>query len=189
MGGGRVRFVVIGDGHLRETLEEEARRLGLDNDVIFLGTRTDPENFYPALDVVALTSFNEGTPLTLIEAMANARPFVATDVGGVVDLLGERVRGDFSRIDEREAFQLHDHGVRVCPNDAESFCRALEYIIRDDGMRREMGERGRRFVEEHYSVTRLIADVQTLYEELLNPALTKPVRAEHEALDGISRIT
>ena len=57
------------------------------------GTRKDPEFFYPALDVVALTSRNEGTPLTLIEAMLNARPVIATSVGGVVDLLGNRRPG------------------------------------------------------------------------------------------------
>ncbi|HEV2764281.1 MAG TPA: glycosyltransferase, partial [Pyrinomonadaceae bacterium] len=85
----RVRFVVVGDGHLRGALEEYARALGLTGeDVLFAGTRHDPENFYPALDIVALTSLNEGTPLTLIEAMATGRAIVATAVGGVVDLLG-----------------------------------------------------------------------------------------------------
>ena len=59
-----------------------AAELNLTDDVRFLGTRNDPENLYPALDVVALTSLNEGTPLTLIEAMANARPVIATAVGG-----------------------------------------------------------------------------------------------------------
>ncbi len=87
-----MRFVIIGDGSLRGTLEEQARELGLADDVVFLGTREDPEFFYPALDVVALTSHNEGTPLTLIEAMANERPVVSTAVGGVVDLLGARAR-------------------------------------------------------------------------------------------------
>jgi len=84
-----VKFVVIGDGSLRSELERLSVSLGLDRDVIFSGNRRDPHNFYPALDIVALTSKNEGTPLTLIEAMANARPVIATSVGGVVDLLGE----------------------------------------------------------------------------------------------------
>src|SRR5215213_549670 len=66
-GARRVRFVIIGDGQLRDGLEEQARALGLQNEVLFLGTRNDPENFYAALDLVALTSLNEGTPLTLIE--------------------------------------------------------------------------------------------------------------------------
>jgi glycosyltransferase involved in cell wall biosynthesis len=188
-GGGRVRFVIIGDGQLRESLEYEARAVGLETDVVFTGTRTDPENFYPALDVVALTSLNEGTPLTLIEAMANARPFVATGVGGVVDLLGETVYEDFSKEGrEVEAFQLHEHGLRVRPGDAEGFSQALRYIIENEDKRRELGASGRRFVEESYSVARLLADVQNLYEELLNLAPDKLAGAEREAPNEISRV-
>ncbi|MBD0371752.1 MAG: glycosyltransferase [Pyrinomonadaceae bacterium] len=161
-GGGRVRFLIIGDGQLRQTLEDKTRSLGLEGDVLFLGTRNDPENFYPALDVVALTSHNEGTPLTLIEAMGCARPFVATVVGGVVDLLGEK------DLDESDGvgFQVCEHGVSVRPDDAESFSGALEYIIRDEQKRLEMGRRGRRFVEENYSIERLLSDIRNLYRGL-----------------------
>jgi glycosyltransferase involved in cell wall biosynthesis len=74
----RFRFLIIGDGRLRPALESKVRELSLIDDVAFLGTRNDPEDFYPALDIVALTSLNEGTPLTLIEAMANQRPVIAT---------------------------------------------------------------------------------------------------------------
>jgi glycosyltransferase involved in cell wall biosynthesis len=177
--GGRVRFVVIGDGHLRGTLEEESRSLGLENDVVFLGTRVDAENFYPALDVVALTSLNEGTPLTLIEAMANERPFVATAVGGVVDLLGEKVSEAFDRSDEDgEGFQLHEHGIGVRPNDAESFCRALEYIIRDEDKRALMGRRGRSFVEANYSRERLLSDVLNLYRGLAHEKSIESVESK-----------
>jgi glycosyltransferase involved in cell wall biosynthesis len=185
-GGGRVRFIVIGDGQLREYLEGETRSLGLESDVVFLGTRTDPETFYPALDVVALSSLNEGTPLTLIEAMANARPFVATAVGGVVDLLGHRAADELSRGDE--GFQVHEHGIAVRPNDAESFSSALEYIIGSEDQRRLMGERGRFFVERNYAVSRLVADVENLYEELLSPAPLKHGGAHEEAPNNISRV-
>ena len=85
----KVRFVVIGDGTLRAKLESLASSLGIGSDVIFAGGRRDPENFYAGLDIVALTSNNEGTPLTLIEAMANGIPIISTSVGGVVDLLGK----------------------------------------------------------------------------------------------------
>ena len=87
----RVRFVIIGDGSLRAALKRQASALKLESDVIFAGSRRDLEHVYPALDIVALTSRNEGTPLTLIEAMANARPVISTSVGGVVDLLGSCV--------------------------------------------------------------------------------------------------
>jgi len=75
--------VIIGDGNLRPDLERTRQSLGLQNDVFVSGfAPTTRRTFNPALDIVALTSLNEGTPLTLIEAMANARPVVATSVGG-----------------------------------------------------------------------------------------------------------
>ena len=175
----RVRFVVIGDGQLRGELEAQARSLGIADRVTFTGTRADPENFYPALDIVALTSLNEGTPLTLIEAMANARPVVATAVGGVVDLVGEAVGNDAARrgveTTNREvatatggeaAYTVCERGVRVQTNDAQAFCEALRLVIADEELRREMGERGRAFVSEHYSKERLVRDMLNLYSEL-----------------------
>jgi glycosyltransferase involved in cell wall biosynthesis len=168
----RVRFVIIGDGHLRRTLEEEAVSLGLQDDVIFTGLRDDPESFYSALDIVALTSLNEGTPLTLIEAMANARPIVATAVGGVVDLLGDC---DLPLVKqsqigtEKPGYIVCERGIQVESNDADNFCRALNFLLERDELRRAMGERGRVFVERFYSKERLVADVLSLYEELVKP--------------------
>ena len=155
---GAVRFIVIGDGGLRQTLEMESQQLDLDRDVIFVGGRKDPEYFYPALDVVALTSRNEGTPLTLIEAMANARPVVATSVGGVVDLLGDVV--------EDGPYQLCRRGIAVPPGDEDAFAAALSRIIHDQSLRQELGERGLEFVEVNYSKERLFEDIKHLYEEL-----------------------
>ena len=157
---GAVRFIVVGDGALRESLESQKQKLGLDADVIFVGSRTDPEFFYPALDVVALTSLNEGTPLTLIEAMANARPVVATSVGGVVDLLGEVV--------EDGPYNVCKRGLSVPPGDEEAFVAALSRIIRDRSLRQELGDRGLEFVEVNYSKERLFEDIKGLYAELLN---------------------
>jgi glycosyltransferase involved in cell wall biosynthesis len=162
-GEGRVGFVVVGDGHLRDELEGQARALGLADDVKFAGLRDDPENFYPALDVVALTSRNEGTPLTLIEAMANARPTVATAVGGVVDLLGGVVEWELRR---SHPWQVCERGVQVRPGDAEAFAEALEHLVGDEVLRHALGERGREYVERNYSVERLVSDVHGLYEEL-----------------------
>jgi glycosyltransferase involved in cell wall biosynthesis len=160
---GRVRFVVVGDGHLRAELEGHARALGLQDDVIFAGLRDDPENFYPALDVVALTSRNEGTPLTLIEAMANARPTIATAVGGVVDLLGGVVEWELRR---SHPWQTCERGVQVRPGDAEAFADALAHLVADEVLRKALGERGREYVGREYSVERLVSDVLGLYEEL-----------------------
>ncbi len=160
----RVRFVVVGDGHLRPALEAHAREAGLGEDVLtFTGTRDDPENFYAALDVAALTSLNEGTPLTLIEAMANARACVATDVGGVVDLLGATT-AQLKRHDGE--WRLCERGVLVCGHDAAAFASALSYLVEHEGVRAELGGRGREFARRAYSLERLVADVAGLYGEM-----------------------
>lgn len=170
----RVRFLLIGDGHLRHALEEQARRLGIDADVIFTGTRDDPENFYAALDIVALTSRNEGTPLTLLEAMANERACIATAVGGVVDLLGQKTA---SKLFDESGHVLCERGVLVRPDDAEAFSEGLACLIDDETLRRELGERGRRFVEQYYSKERLLTDIQGLYDELTTRSLKPSARS------------
>ena len=156
----RLKWVVIGDGARRPELESQARQLGIANDVVFLGTRDDPENFYPALDVLALTSLNEGTPLSIIEGMANARPAIATGVGGVVDLLGQEVElGD--------GYTICQRGVRVRSGDAEGFANGMKRLIDDARLRNELGARGREFVSRNYSKERLLDDIANLYAELL----------------------
>jgi glycosyltransferase involved in cell wall biosynthesis len=162
---GAVRFIIVGDGTLRESLELQTETLGLEKDVIFVGNRKDPEYFYPALDVVALTSRNEGTPLTLIEAMANARPVVATSVGGVVDLLGDVI--------EDGPYQVCRRGIAVPPDDVEAFVAALSRIIRDRSLRQELGDRGLEFVEVNYSKERLFEDIKGLYAELIHKEAQK----------------
>lgn len=167
----KVRFVIIGDGNLRSDLEEQAKSLRLSDDVSFLGTRNDPEDFYPALDIVALTSLNEGTPLTLIEAMANARPVIATSVGGVVDLLGAAIQDarQESRKDEMTVgYQLCERGVSVASGDEDGFAQGLARLIEDRKLRTELGARGLEFVTKNYAKERLLRDVSDLYRELTN---------------------
>ena len=159
---------MVGDGALRTTLEQRADQLGLADDVVFTGSRKDMENVYPAMDVVALTSLNEGTPLTLIEAMANARPVVATAVGGVLDLLGEPISAD-----PNQPFKLRERGISVSSDDAEGLAAGLRRLIEDPTLRRESGARGLQFVTAHYSKERLLKDIGQLYAELLSPEKEK----------------
>jgi len=158
----RVRFVVIGDGGQREKLEQMVEQNGLADDVTFVGSRRDLENIYPALDIVALTSLNEGTPLTLIEAMANARPVIATAVGGVVDLLGPSVE------DNPQGYLVCERGIRVSSGDATAFARGMSRLVEDDRLRLDTGKRGFEFVTQHYRKERLLNDVRNLYRELLS---------------------
>jgi len=155
----RIRFLVIGDGGLRPELEALAKELALNEDVLFLGTRRDPECFYAGLDIVALTSLNEGTPLSLIEAMASGRPAIATAVGGVVDLLGPALQA-------ANGYQVCERGVLVKGTEVESFAQGLARMVEDQSLRQELSRRGQVFITENYSKDRLLRDVAGLYQEL-----------------------
>jgi glycosyltransferase involved in cell wall biosynthesis len=160
--GPKVRFVIVGDGHRRPVLEAEAERINLGNKLVFLGARDDPENFYPALDIIALTSRNEGTPLTLIEGMANARPVIATAVGGVVDLLGTAER----KMSDHAKFNVCERGIAVTTNDAPAFSRGLAVMIADPTLRNRLGAAGESFVNAEYNFARLRSDIGNLYRTL-----------------------
>ena len=155
----KLKFVVIGDGHLRAKLENEAETLGVNDLIVFVGNRNDADVFYAGLDVVALTSLNEGTPLSLIEAMANEKPVISTSVGGVIDLLG--------KIEEKQTdFQVCERGLRVASNDAEAFYKALLYLIKDENLQKKLAENGKSFVEAQYSKERLTSDIKNLNRDL-----------------------
>lgn len=167
----KVLFAIVGDGSLRHQLEQQTAALGLRDDVVFLGSRRDMENIYPAFDIAALTSLNEGTPLTLIEAMANARPVVSTLVGGVVDLLGPYVSKD-----EEGRYVICERGIGVPPENSAAFASAITRLVGDEDLRREIGEAGLQFVASRYSKDRLLDDVRELYAEL-HGGLKQTVRA------------
>jgi glycosyltransferase involved in cell wall biosynthesis len=153
-----VKFVVVGDGHLRPGLEAEVARAGLRN-LSFIGNRSDVADVYAGLDIVALTSLNEGTPLSLIEAMAAGRTFVSTSVGGVVDLAG-------GVIEQKDGFNVCDHGVLAESGDAEGFARGLIYLAENEKLRSRLAERGQAFAVSKYEKARLVDDIKALYRRL-----------------------
>ena len=156
------KFLVVGDGELRQDLITYAKELGVQNAVIFAGWQKDMPSIYDALDIIALTSLNEGTPVSLIEAMAKARPVVATDVGGVRDLMGV--------IDEesKDSYKLAQHGILVPSGDGEGLARALAFLHENREASYEMAKRGREFVRHRYSQERLVKDIKSLYREILS---------------------
>ncbi len=154
-----LHFAIVGDGHLRPELEAEAAALGTRN-IAFLGNRERIEEVYAAADAIALSSLNEGTPLSLIEAMAANRPVISTTVGGVVDLLGPV-------IEEHEGFSVCERGVGVASRDAEGFVKGLIYLVKNERLRKELANNGHVFVRENYGKDRLIRDVQELYRYIL----------------------
>jgi glycosyltransferase involved in cell wall biosynthesis len=143
------KFMIIGDGELRDKLEDTAKELGVYKQTEFTGWQKDTFNLYSNLDIVALTSLNEGTPVSLIEAMAAARPVVATNVGGVKDIVN----------DER--------GILVEPNDISCLVSALKTLIEDGKLRQVKGQAGRNFVRALFTKERLINDMEKLYTSLI----------------------
>ncbi len=154
------KFIIVGDGHLRESLEREAVERGIGDDVIFLGNRTDVEAIYSGLDIVALTSLNEGTPLSLIEAMACRRAVVSTLVGGVVDLLGETK-------EDHDGFSVRERGIGVTDNLPQSFLNGLIYLAKNEKLRESIIESGGEFVGATYGKERLVDDIRKLYRDLI----------------------
>ena len=148
-GGAPVRLAVVGDGELRPDLEELAGELGVADHVWFAGYRSDMLPVVTASDIAVLTSDNEGTPVSLIEAAAAATPAVTTAVGGVADVVND------------------DTGLMAPAGDFESLGRAITAAAADPEGRAAMGARAREHVAGRFSVERLVADVEGLYEGLL----------------------
>ena len=154
-----VKFAIVGDGHLRPDLEQKAASLDIGSNTIFLGNRSDISDIYSALDIVALTSLNEGTPLSLIEAMAAGKPVISTGVGGVRDLLGA-VREEYG------GFSICDRGIRVESFEPADYQAGLTYLVENRQWRAEIAERGRKYIRSRYGKDRLIDDIKRLYREL-----------------------
>lgn len=155
----KLKFVIIGDGNTRKDLENEAESLGLKDKILFLGNRNDTDVFYAGLDIVALTSLNEGTPLSLIEAMANSKSVISTAVGGVVDLLGVVET-------EENGFKICERGIRIDESSAEDFYKGLLHLAKNADLRGKYAERGKNFTGLRYSKERLIKDITELYLNL-----------------------
>lgn len=145
------RFVIVGDGERRGALQTLASTLGVDARVHFLGWRGDLDRIYADLDVVALTSRNEGSPVALIEAMAAGRTVVSTDVGGVSDVVADRRTGRL-----------------VADADAAALATVITELLEDAPQRCRLGAAARQHARTHYGAERLVADIDALYTRLLS---------------------
>ena len=146
-------FVVVGDGSEREMLQNMVRDKGLQDRVLFLGWQTEIETVYKAIDLLVLTSKNEGTPVAVIEAMASGCPVVAAPVGGVVDLIEHGVTGFLADIE-----------------DSGDFVKKVEQILERPELRQRLAEGAREFVTSHYDLSRLFDDMSRLYIGLVSAA-------------------
>ena len=147
----RFVFLIVGDGELRPALEARASEPDLAGRVRFLGWRGDLDTVYAASDIFVLTSRNEGTPVALIEAMAAGVAAVSTDVGGVRDV----VTGP-------------ELGSLVPFGDAAALAGAVLALADAPARRTEIGGAARASVRDRFHATRLVADIRSLYSQLLS---------------------
>jgi glycosyltransferase involved in cell wall biosynthesis len=148
------QLVLAGDGPCRERLERQAEALGLDGRVRFLGMRDDVGAILRTLDVAAMSSDFEGSPLFAFECMAHEKPLVATSVGGLLDV-----------------FENGRTALLVPPGDSAALAAALEALVRDPGLRERIGKASRTELGR-YTIERIVARYIDLYERLLHERWT-----------------
>ncbi len=139
-------FVIVGDGELRNTLEEQVDQLGLRDAVIFTGWLRDVAPVYADLDALVISSINEGTPVSVIEALSALCPVVATAVGGLPDLLDQGALGTLVPSNDEAA--LTDAIMQILANPPDGTAAQAPMLDR-------------------YGVDRLVADLDQLYRGLL----------------------
>jgi glycosyltransferase involved in cell wall biosynthesis len=142
--------VLVGDGPDRPAVEEEVRRLGLESAVQLLGERDDVPELLGTADVFVLSSYSEGLPLSILEAMAAGLPVVASNVGGVSELVADG-----------------DTGLLVPPGDAQSLAAAIERLLEDPALCRRFGEAGRIRVAEYFDLAAVQQAHLDLYRRVL----------------------
>lgn len=153
-----IKGIIIGDGESREQIENEAKELGLtisydsaqNGDVLFTSWIKEIDKALPGLDIVALTSHNEGTPVSLIEAQAAGVPIVSTRVGGIEDI-----------VVEFETALLSE------PDDSNKLAENILALSSDINLREEISKKGKNHVLAKFTFNRLVEDMRLLYRNLL----------------------
>jgi len=141
--------VFIGKGDLEVDLRAEALKSGANGRVNFLGWRNDIDEIMPIFDIFVLPSLNEGMGRVLVEAMAAGKPIVASNVGGIPDLV------------------KHDHnGMLVPPGDEKALAASIKILLNDPEKAKMMGQRGRQFCHQ-FSLESMVEKIDALYSKLL----------------------
>lgn len=146
------RFFIVGDGELREEIQDYIAEKGAEYGRYFTFTSwvKKMENFYPLLDLVCLCSLNEGTPVSLIEAQASGIPVVTTNVGGVQNIV---LNGQT--------------GTIVNDFDAQTFAQSILDIVQNEKLHAQMSQKAIKFVLQNFSVEKLIHNTDELYTKIL----------------------
>lgn len=159
-------LLLVGNGRMEPELRAQARELGIEEAVRFMGFRLDIPDILQALDVFVLSSLSEGLSLTLLEAEAAGLPVVATNVGG-----------------NPEVVRDGETGFLVPSGAEEPLARALARLLQDASLRARLGERGRAFYLEHYRLETMVQGYVRLYRRLMGvPEGGAESHSEREAI-------
>jgi len=142
-------FVFTGDGPLEQNLKRQALELGINNNIIFLGWRSDAAKIISVYDIFALPSLNEGMGRVLAEAMALGKPIVGSNVGGIPDLVTHG-----------------KNGFLVPVRNSEKLAKYIRILIKNKEQREKMGQVGKEMVK-NFSKEKMVEKIANLYEELL----------------------
>jgi glycosyltransferase involved in cell wall biosynthesis len=143
----QVMFLVVGEGSLRLKLETKAQELGLKDRIKFLGWRQDALEIISILDILVQPSLNEGVGMVLLEAQSLGVPVIATNVGGIPEVVKDGVTG-----------------ILVPSQDANSIAKALNYLLGDEKEREGMGREAKRWVKDKFSSHKMIKEIAEIYE-------------------------
>jgi glycosyltransferase involved in cell wall biosynthesis len=142
-------LLLVGDGPERANLERKVSLLGLQDRVRFAGFQREPEAYYRAMDLFALTSRSEGLPVSLLEAWAASKPILCTAVGGIPAVVTDGVDGKL-----------------VSSGDVDATAAAMGHLMEDSDRRRRMGEAGRKKVLASYSLDRMADAYRSRYDQI-----------------------
>jgi glycosyltransferase involved in cell wall biosynthesis len=143
-----VYLLIVGEGSRREALEAQARDLRIAHRVVFTGRRDDVPAVTAALDVAVLPSYREAQGLSVLEAMALSRPVVASNVGGIPEMITDGITG-----------------LLVPPHDPEALAGAIIRLLRDHPYADTLGRAGHDMVHDRFCIQLMVKAVEEIYEE------------------------
>jgi glycosyltransferase involved in cell wall biosynthesis len=149
-------FVLVGDGPIRQKIEEDIDSLGMEKFIHLVGLQSDMPAVYGSLDLVVSTSHSEAMPLAILEAMASGLPVIATNVGGVIDLIEEGQTGLLNSFD-----------------DFDGIARHIVLLMTDQSLRMRMGAGARKRIEKNFELNNIVSQTSELLKSLTQTAYSE----------------
>lgn len=144
------KLLIIGDGPMRQELEQHTLKLGVKDSVVFTGFIINPQRYFCLMDIFLLPSLSEGTSMTLLEAMAFSLPCIVTDVGG-----------------NPEIIKHNESGLVTHNDDADCLTKAMLLLIEDDTLAMSLGKSGQQRYKEIFTIDKMVSAYQEIYRKLL----------------------